>query len=189
MSNTAQDLVSKFSALRLPDNFTTHIGGEKLPLKPVFGKFSKNRFARVHPGNEYKFPCLTVEDKDLGETYIVTPAMQIYLGTHATPKVLRLSVDTAGLPKIIAQPIIDQNGKANSWHTSLIRGIQCAENSWTRMEAALGLGQYTIIRSKDDLGDPQWPTQPMEELVQEVFSNNLIEDENHPYIRQIQGRI
>jgi hypothetical protein len=64
MSNTAQDLVSKISALRLPDNYTTHIGGEKLPLKPIFGKFSKHRFARVHPGKEYMFPCLTVDDKD-----------------------------------------------------------------------------------------------------------------------------
>ena len=60
MSHTAQDLVSKISALRLPDNYTTHIGGEKLPLKPVFGKFSKHRFARVHPGKEYMFPCLVV---------------------------------------------------------------------------------------------------------------------------------
>ena len=189
MSNTAQELVSKISALRLPDNYSTHIGGEKLPLKPIFGKFSKHRFARVHPDKEYQFPCLTVDDKDLGETYIVTPNMQAYLGSHAVPKILRLSVDTTGLPKIIAQPVVDQNGRANVWHTSLVRGILSAEVSWVRLEANMGAGQYTVIISKDDLGDPQWPAQTMDELVQEVFSNNIIADENHPYIRQIQGRI
>jgi hypothetical protein len=189
MSNTAQELVSKISALRLPDNFTTNIGGEKLPLKPIFGKFSKHRFSRVHPGKEFMFPCLTVDDKDLGETYIVTPNMQAYLGSHATPKILRLSVDTTGLPKIISQPIIDQNGRANTWHTSQVRGILLAEASWVRLEANMSAGQYNIIVSKDDLGEPQWPTQSMDELVQEVFSNNIIADENHPYIRQIQGRI
>jgi hypothetical protein len=189
MSNTAQDLVSNISALRLPDNYTTHIGGEKLPLKPIFGKFSKHRFARVCPGKEYIFPCLTVDDKDLGETYIVTPNMQAYLGSHAVPKILRLSVDTTGLPKIIAQPVLDQNSRPNAWHSSLIRGIQYAETSWVRLEANMGAGQYNIIVSKDDLGEPQWPTQTMDELVQEVFSNNIIADENHPYIRQIQGRL
>jgi hypothetical protein len=189
MSNTAQELVSKISALRLPDNFTTNIGGEKLPLKPIFGKFSKHRFARVHPGKEYMFICLTVDDKDLGETYIVTPNMQAYLGSHAVPKILRLSVDTTGLPKIIAQPVIDQNTRPNIWHTSLIRGILLAETSWVRLEANMSAGQYNVIVSKDDLGEPQWPSQSMDELVQEVFSNNIIADENHPYIRQIQGRI
>ena len=189
MGNTAQDLVSKISALRLPDNYTTHIGGEKLPLKPIYGKFSKHRFARIFPGKEYMFPCLTVEDKDLGETYIVTPNMQAYLGSHAVPKILRLSVDTTGLPKIIAQPVLDQNSRPNSWHSSLIRGLQIGETSWVRLEANMSAGQYNIIVSKDDLGEPQWPTQTMDELVQEVFSNNIIADENHPYIRQIQGRI
>ena len=189
MSNTAQELVSKISALRLPDNFTTNIGGEKLPLKPIFGKFSKHRFARVHPGKEYMFICLTVDDKDLGETYIVTPNMQAYLGSHAAPKILRLSVDTTGLPKIIAQPVLDQNSRPNAWHSSLIRGIQIGETSWVRLEANMGAGQYNIIVSKDDLGEPQWPTQTMDEIVQEVFSNNIIADENHPYIRQIQGRL
>jgi hypothetical protein len=189
MSSTAQDLVSKISALRLPDNYTTHIGGEKLPLKPVFGKFSKHRFARVHPGMDYKFPCLVVENKELGETYIVTPNMQAYLGSHAVPKILRLSVDSTGLPKIIAQPIIDRSSRPNSWHSSLVHGIQIAEINWVRIEPNMDAGQYNIIISKDDLGEPQWPKQTMDEIVQEVFSNNIISDENHPYVRQIQGRI
>jgi hypothetical protein len=189
MSSTAQDLVSKISALRLPDNYTTHIGGETLPLKPVFGKFSKHRFARVHPGKDFMFPCLVVENKELGETYIVTPNMQAYLGSHAVPKVLRLSVDTTGLPKVIAQPIIDKSGRPNTWQTSLIHGIKVAEENWARFEANMGAAQYNITISKDDLGDPQWPDQTMDEIVQEVFSNNIISDENHPYIRQIQGRI
>ena len=189
MSSTAQDLVSKISALRLPDNYTTHIGGEKLQLKPVFGKFSKNRFARIHPSKDFMFPCLAVENKEVGETYIVTPNMQAYLGSHAVPKILRLSVDTTELPKIIAQPIIGQSSRPNAWHTSLVHGIQIAEVNWARLEANMGAGQYNIIISKDDLGEPQWPKQTMDEIVQEVFSNNIISDENHPYIRQIQGRI
>jgi hypothetical protein len=115
--------------------------------------------------------------------------MQAYLGSHAVPKILRLSVDSTGLPKIIAQPIIDRSSRPNSWHSSLVHGIQIAEINWARIESNMDAGQYNIIISKDDLGDPQWPKQTMDEIVQELFSNNIISDENHPYVRQIQGRI
>jgi hypothetical protein len=50
-------------------------------------------------------------------------------------------------------------------------------------------GQYITTISKDDLGEPQWPEQTMDELIQDVFCNNIIDSEDHPYIRQIQGRI
>jgi hypothetical protein len=50
-------------------------------------------------------------------------------------------------------------------------------------------GQYRTTLSKDDLGEPQWPEQTMDELIQDVFGNNIIDSEDHPYIRQIQGRI
>jgi hypothetical protein len=189
MHSTAEELVSKISALRLPSNFSANAGGIKLPPKVIFGKFSKHRFARVHPGEEYKFPCLTVDDKDAGEIYIVAAEMQLYLGTNAIPKIIRLSVDSTGLPKLILQPISDPNSRQNIWHSSLNRGIEMAEKSWVRMEANMSHGQYDVIVSKDDLGDPQWPSQSMDELVQEVFGNKVIMAPDHPYVRQLEGRI
>jgi hypothetical protein len=114
--------------------------------------------------------------------------MQSYLGTNAVPKILRLSVDSNGLPKIIIEPIIDNQGRPNSWHASLVRGIAEAETSWVRMEANLDAGQYNIIRSRDDLGEPEWPSQTMDELVQEVFGNKIISDPDHPFARQLEGR-
>lgn len=115
--------------------------------------------------------------------------MQQYLGTSALPKIIRLSVDSTGLPKLILQPMQDPNVRQNTWHTSLNRGIELAEKSWVRMEANMNHGQYDIIVSKDDLGEPEWPSQSMVEMVNEVFSNRIITSANHPYIRQLQGLI
>ena len=83
----------------------------------------------------------------------------------------------------------DQSGRQNHWHTTLNRAISLAEENWVRVEANMDAGQYTIVISQDDLGEPQWPEQTMDELIQEVFGNNIIDSEDHPYIRQIQGRI
>jgi hypothetical protein len=189
VSSTAQDLINQISSLRLPTNFSASIGGIKLPPKISLGKFSKHRFSRVHPADSYKFPCLTVEDKDAGEIYIVTADMQPYLGASAIPKILRLNVDSTGLPKLILQPVLDPTSRQNLWHTSLNRGIGLAETSWVRMEANMNYGQYDVIVSKDDLGEPQWPTQNMEELVSEIFLNRIIASPDHPYIRQLEGRV
>ena len=189
MHSTAEELVSKISALRLPTNFSANAGGTKLPPKVIFGKFSKHRFSRVHPGEEYRFPCLTVEDKDAGETYIVASEMALYLGTNAVPKIIRLTVDSTGLPKLVLQPIADPNSRQNIWHSSLNRGIEMGEKSWVRLEANMNHGQYDVIVSRDDLGDPQWPSQTMDELVNEVFGNRMIMATDHPYVRQLEGRI
>ncbi len=190
MSNTSKATISsQISSLRLPDNYSANVGGIKLPPKPVFGKLSKHRFSRVHPGKDFQFPCLAVEDKDGGESYVVAPHIQPHLGKNVVQKIVRLSVDSTGLPKLIFQPMTDQSGRQNHWHTTLNRAISLAEENWVRVEANMDAGQYSIVISQDDLGEPQWPEQTMDELIQEVFGNNIIDSEDHPYIRQIQGRI
>ncbi len=188
-TTTNETIAQQISSLRLPDNYSANIGGIKLPPKPVFGKLSKHRFSKVHPDKEYQFPCLTVEDKDNGENYIVAPHIQPYLGKNVVPKIIRLSVDSTGLPKLIFQPINEQGGRQNNWHTTLNKAIELAEENWVRVESNMDAGQYTIIISKDDLGEPQWPDQTIYELVEEVFGNNIINSPDHPYIRQIEGRI
>ena len=63
-----QSTSSLLSSLRLPDTYSM-TGGTTIPLKVTYGKLNKHRFSRVHPGNDYKFRCLVVDDKDGGDTY------------------------------------------------------------------------------------------------------------------------
>ena len=60
-NNEFQDLLQ---SLRLPENFTNTIGGIRLPAKPTFGKLSKHRFSRVHPGDDYKVLIYLVDDRE-----------------------------------------------------------------------------------------------------------------------------
>lgn len=173
----------------LPSNFSNTIGGIKLPTKPAFGKLNKHRFSRVHPSADYKFPALIVEDKDAGEEYIATYSMASHLGNNATPKLLRLAVDNYGVPKIIAEPIPDLGGRPNLWNASMIQAIALAEESWIRIESDMAAQQYRIIIAANELGEPEWPKQSMPELIAEVFNNKVISTEEHPYIKQLAGRV
>jgi len=179
---------SLLSSLRLPDTYSA-TGGITQPLKPTFGKMNKHRFCRVHPGVEYKFRCLLVDDKENGETYLAAPSMAGHLGSLATAKTIRLAVDNSGIPKLIGEPDIDLSGRRNLWQSSYKDAIDQAENNWVRVEANMKAGQYEITKSSNDLGDPKWPNQPMEELINDAFSGRIIDSPDHPYIRQIQGRI
>jgi len=179
---------SILSSLRLPDTYNVS-GGVALPLKATYGKLNKHRFCRVHPSDDYKFRCLVVDDKDNGETYLAAPNMASQLGSLATPKTIRLAVDNAGTPKLIGEPDLDPSGRRNLWQSSYKDAIKQAENDWVRVQANMAAGQYEITPSMSDLGFPRWPKQSMDELINAAFAGRIIDSPEHPYIRQIQGRI
>jgi hypothetical protein len=179
---------SLLSSLRLPDTYSAS-GGTTLPLKPTFGKMNKHRFCRVHPGAEFKFRCLLVDDKENSETYLAAPNMAGHLGSLATPKTIRVAVDNSGVPKLIAEPDVDPSGRRNLWQSSYKEAIKQAETDWVRVEANMQAGQYEITKSTNDLGDPRWPKRSIDELINDAFAGRIIDSPEHPYIRQIQGRI
>lgn len=187
MNNTSFSETLK--GLLLPNNFSTAVGGIKLPTKPSFGKLSKHRFSRVNPDPAYQMPILVVEDKESGDTYLAAPHIAPYLGNMAHPKVLRLAVDSVGTLRIVAAPIIDPTAKSTLWTVTMLHAIQLAEDEWIRIESNMPAGQYSIIKAASDLGEPAWPDLTMSELVEEVFLGKIILDTDHPLVLQLQGRI
>lgn len=189
MSKTPNPIVSfDIHTLRLPDDHTTVNSGFKLPPKLTFGKLSKHRFSRAHPAEEYKFRALLVDDKEGREVYLVMPHLAAHLGSMAKSVILRLVVDSAGTPKLIAEPIIDSASKSMLWTITMLEAIKLSEEFWIRIESNMDAQQYTIIQAANNLGDPQWPNQMMETLIHEVFLGRIITSEEHPLISQLQGK-
>lgn len=176
------------SSLRLPDNYTTVNSGIKLPTKATFGKLSKHRFSRTHPGIEYKFPAILVDDKEGREVYLAPPDLAPHFGPMAKSVVLRLVVDSVGTPKIIAEPMIDGASKTTMWTLTMLEAIRLSEEEWIRIESNMDASQYTIIKAVSNLGNPEWPEQPIEEIIQEVFLGRIISSIDHPLISQLQGK-
>jgi hypothetical protein len=189
-SNVAKtSITSLLEELRVPDTYSTTAGGIKLPIKPSFGKLSNSRFSRTNSSEEYKARLFFIEDKNTSETYIVTPSMAPYLENMVQAKILRLAVDNARVPYLIAEPVLDPNGRPNLWNSSMGEAIRRSEKEWVRIRSNKDASQYEIIIAQDNLGEPKWPEQSMDELVSEVFGNKIISSLDHPLIRQLQGRI
>lgn len=182
-------ITSLLEELRVPDTYSTTVGGIKLPIKPTFGKLSRSRFSRTNTSEDYKARLFFIEDKNTGETYIATPSMAPYLGSMVQTKILRLAVDNSAFPYLIAEPVIDPNGRPSPWNSSMVEAIRRSEKEWVRINSNQNAGQYEIIIAQDNLGEPKWPEQTMDELIREVFGNKIISSLDHPLIRQLQGRI
>jgi hypothetical protein len=146
----------------------------------------------VHPGEDFKYSALIVTDKDSGgqgEAYIAAPQLAPQLGSTASPRIIRLAVDTTGTPRLVGEPILRGVGKPNLWHQSLIDAIKQAERFWVRVEANMDAGQYEVTVARNDLGEPRWPNRTMHELVLECFKDKIILNSDHPLIMQLEGRI
>ena len=192
LKDSQSETIQLLEQLKLPDGFATSGGGVKQPLKPSYGKLSKHRFSRVHPGEDFKWPALIVTLKESGgngESFIATPALRSRLGSLASPKILRLAVDNVGTPRLVGVPIIDPNSRPNSWNDSSVRAVERAESQWVRIESNNIAAQYEVIVAKEDLGAPQWPNQSMQELVLACFDGRIIQNVDHPVIRDLEGRL
>ncbi len=177
-------------SLKLTGTSTNPHAGVKQPLRPTYGKPNRHRFSRVHPSPDYQYPALVVTLKgEADESYLAVPTLLPLLGGVAAPKILRLAVDSCEVPRLIGQPILDPNGRSNTWHESLIAYIKKAEEKWVRIESNMHAGQYQTIDAQDDLGEPAWPKDSMGEIITTCFQGRIIDNEDHPLIRQLRGRI
>ena len=89
----------------------------------------------------------------------------------------------------MGEPDIDPSARKNLWQTSLKDAIKRGESNWVRVQSNMDAAQYEIVESANDLGEPKWSNLTMEELVNDAFSGRIIDSPDHPYIRQIEGRI
>jgi hypothetical protein len=57
------------------------------------------------------------------------------------------------------------------------------------MQADTDGGFYDYYLALGNLSDPVWPETPFDELLEIAFgSSGVIEDPNHPVLRQLEGR-
>ncbi len=72
---------------------------------------------------------------------------------------------------------------------SLAAAATLAEDNWIRIAADMRAGAYTVIKAGGNLGEPRWPEESFEQLLEIAFRGNIIDSKDHPLIRQLLGEI
>ena len=182
---------SVIDQLRLPANYGSQFGTKRVLTTVPVGKPNKGRFFRTHPDAEQTMEAVIYEDKEHGDTYIVSPQVAHLFDTLTRLVRIYVTVDRADNPYLVPVPLPDTDGSRNRWHESLEKAVIHGQKAWIRISANKATGSYEVYEANQSASIPQptWPNEGIETLVEIAFAGKMILDETHPVIDSILGRV
>ena len=131
------------------------LSGVKKLLDQVRLEAVSSRVFRVHPEERVRDTLATLEWREDGEFYILTPGMVAELrGSASTSRCIRPS--TAGRDPLFRVKPPGSDGRVLEAHRSLDEAVERAMTRWTRIAGNRSLGAYDIEASLQ-IPDPEWP--------------------------------
>jgi len=175
--------------LRLSQNLTAALGVKKhLTTIPV-RKPSREWFVRCHADPAYRLETYVVDLKEDSETYLVTPDLWDQLAGETTfgARLLITSVNKQGTVFIWPIKLPASDGRHDEWSKSALEAANFGTKGWVRVQANLNLGAYEVYEAAGNLGDPEWPTPPFNELLRIAFKDRYIDSTDHPILKRLRG--
>ena len=177
--------------LRLSQDFAAELGVKKKLLTVPVRKPDKAWFVRVHPGEPYRLQAAVLELKEERELYLVTPEIVQGLPgeTAVSPRTIFTAVNRQGVVFLWPVRLPGPDGKLDEWSRSAQEAARLAMGGWVRVQANMGLGAYDVFQATGSLPEPQWPEEPLRELLKVGFNGKLIDTLDHPVLRKLRGEV
>lgn len=175
--------------LRLSQGMTAALGVKKhLTTLPV-RKPSKEWFVRCHGDAAYRLETYVVDLKEDSETYLVAPDLWDHLAGESTfsPRLLITAINKQGTTFLWPIRLPGPDGRHDEWSKSSMEAANIATNGWVRVQANMNLGAYEVYEATGNLGDPDWPTLPFNELLRIAFKDRYIATLDHPVLKRLRG--
>lgn len=163
---------------------------EVISLVPV-RKPLKHEYFRVRPGEEFCFTTVLYEDRETRESYFVVPSVIPKLGSITDLSIVSLHqfLTKQGVVGILPLKVPKDSNAGSGWLTTAMAAAELAKKQWVRMKADMALGGYRIYQAEGDLGEPEWPETPFNEMLDVAFRDRVITDDSHPVFNKLRGRI
>jgi hypothetical protein len=177
------------SRLRLSQNFGAASAVKKRHTVIQVRKPGNQEFIRVHPDRDYSLETLLLELKDEGQVYLVDPPLWDDLVGELVAKVLYLTVNLPGIPRLWPIRLPDEEGKLDDWNRSALEAAGIAKKVWVRVSSKRRVGMYETEEARGKLPEPEWPDLSFQEILQIAFKGRFIEDLDHPVLRRLRGEV
>jgi hypothetical protein len=76
----------------------------------------------------------------------------------------------------------------NDWHASARAAMRRLMLEWGMMKSDMSAKGYKLEKPQDNLGEPVWPAGSHDEWYVKGLSDKLLDSEDHPVLRELQGR-
>ena len=174
------------NSLRVAENYADDGAVEEIKTTIPYGKPKKQDFVRVHPGDDWQIMVAVIEDENTKELWVIPPSLIPGLEAEISCVNIRLAINPYG--KIFLWPLkLSRDGRTNAWNQSALETANIALTSWVRMVSDQKKGHYLSQKAKGEIQEPQWPDMTFEEIFQLAFKDRVINDLNHPFLRQLRG--
>jgi hypothetical protein len=129
--------------------------------------------------------------KEERETYIVFPYVVQQLPTNVQsllePHTLYLAINRQEVVFIWPIRHVDP-ARTNRWLSSAHEAAAAAEDNWIRVSSNQSLGSYEQSIAETNYGDPQWPVQPINQILKVAFGDKAINSPDHKLILHFRGK-
>jgi hypothetical protein len=189
-ANTASDPFNP-AALRLSQDFRAAIGVKEIlasvPVKRPMGEW----YCRVHPSDEYALHTYVIELKAEQEVYLVDRTLWPALAGEPTfsPRAIFLATNRQGVNFLWPCRLPGSDGKTPDWITLPLEAVRQARVAWTRFFWDLEQRRHRIQQALVDLGDPEWPTLTLAQVLKLGFKDRFIATLDHPVLRKLRGEV
>jgi len=178
--------------IRINQDFATTVGVKKVRTEVPIRKSTKIEYFRTHPGEDHTalVPLFQNKGDGIGDEYFVAAKDMIgAMPDQLQPYQLVLTINRQGSVFLWPVRIPTEEDRLSKWITSRIEAVQRAKTKWIRMIAntAPGAGYYDIKEAQGNLGEPVWPEESLQELINIAFRNRLIDSADHPIIKALLG--
>lgn len=176
------------AALRLDQSYADTVGVKKLLTTVPVRKPNRQDFVRVHPDPEYRLtPAATIEVKDEGEVYLVTPNIAPGLAGEFSTVTLFTTISRQGTLHLWPVKLPDPDGRYNEWHRSAAEAAERAMSKWVRVTSSRSLGAYELFEASGELPEPVWPEFSFQEILKIAFRDRIVDRPDHPLVQKLKG--
>ena len=170
--------------------------GTLIHALPCYKISDAGDFVRLHPDEENYWSCpfYLVEvpikgQKKKSKTHLVTEAIaDAYLGRSKVKRV-RLALASKPFDNFFLCIVPAQN-EDNSFNESALRWCEVAKAKWVEVYREENKDAYAgrFPIDADAFDEPNWPTQPLEDLIGATFDGCLIIDSEHEGLKRLRGQ-
>ena len=184
------DIFKDLAALRKASVVTVK-RRQVFPAIKVIDKPASNLHFRVNPDPEMMLECTLVVDNEGGgkKFYFITPSMRSHLKVSARLRRYVLKVictHPGGLLMLWPVPMLGPGRDFPVWR-SYDKAAKMAETEWVSMVWSQDHRDYIIEPAEGELPEPDYGQRSLTEMLMEGFSDCVVDNDEHPFIRRIRG--
>lgn len=150
-------------------------------------KPNDQEYVRVMPGGGRVLP-LFKSKTDGDRLYLFKREVEPFLPLNAIrPYRLVLARSLRALTPFVWPLPVPHDDMGRTWHESADAAARNAEGRWVKVVSDQVGGCYVAYPAAGDLPEPEWPSEPLAELLLLAFRNQRIDAPDHPVIRRLRG--